>query len=54
MGAVRSIRPNYSYKSNPNSYIQTHKKLDNVTLNMYYGMVSTGLEPGGRQQERIP
>jgi hypothetical protein len=31
---------NYGYKSNSNSTLQTHKKLDNATLNVYYLVVS--------------
>jgi len=29
-----------------------HMKLDNVTLNVYHGFVSSGSQPGGRTQER--
>jgi hypothetical protein len=45
--AKRSVRSDLSLsadnaasKSNKNIAVQTHKKLDNVTLNMYYRFVS--------------
>jgi hypothetical protein len=48
---------NYACKSNCNIALQTHKKLDNDTLNVYYGVVSAQqffIELRRRLQERIP
>jgi hypothetical protein len=41
-GQVHALQQaeNASRKSNKNIALQAHKKLDNVTLNMYYGRVS--------------